>query len=111
VIIGWVFFYFEDMKSIKYMFGAMFGVTDKALYMPTDTTTLTNNVFLLVVCVIAVTPLLKNIGDKLQTKLNQSPNGVIVNGVLTFAFQAAVLLLCAACLVGSTYNPFLYFRF
>lgn len=111
VIIGWVFFYFEDMKSIKYMFGAMFGVTDKALYMPTDTTTITNNVFLLVVCVIAVTPLLKNIGDKLQTKLNQSPNGVIVNGVLTFAFQAAVLLLCAACLVGSTYNPFLYFRF
>lgn len=111
VIIGWVFFYFEDMKSIGAMLGAMFGVTDSALSAPADVTTLTNNVFLLVICAVAVTPLFRNIADKARTKLNRSPDGVIVNGVVTFVFQAVVLVLCAACLVGSTYNPFLYFRF
>ncbi len=111
VIIGWVFFYFEDLTSIKDMLGAMFGVTDKSLYAPTDLTTLTNNLFLLVICVIAVTPLLKTIGDKTRSRLDKSANGIIVNGIVTFVFQGAVLLLCAACLVGSTYNPFLYFRF
>ena len=111
VIIGWVFFYFEDLTSIKDMLGTMFGVGDYALYTAGDLTTLTNNVFLLAVCVIAVTPLLKNIADKAKSKLLATPNGVIVNGIGTLAFQAAVLLLCSACLVGSTYNPFLYFRF
>ncbi len=111
VIIGWVFFYFEDMSSIGKMFGAMFGITDFALYSPADVTTLTNNIFLLGVCVIAVTPFMRNISVNMQKKLSKTANGVIVNGVMTFVFQAAVLILCAACLVGSTYNPFLYFRF
>lgn len=111
VIIGWVFFYFEDLRSIKDMFGAMFGVTDSVLYGAGDITILTNNMFLLIVCVIAVTPLLKNIADKTTSKLSETPGGVIVNGIFTMVFQAAVLLLCSACLVGSTYNPFLYFRF
>ncbi len=111
VIIGWVFFYFEDLTSIKDMLGTMFGVSDYALYTAGDVTTLTNNVFLLAVCIIAVTPLLKNIADKTKSKLLATPNGVIANGIGTLVFQAAVLLLCSACLVGSTYNPFLYFRF
>ncbi len=111
VIIGWVFFYFEDMSSMGKMFGTMFGINDFALYSPADITTLTNNIFLLGICVIAVTPFMKNISSGVYRRLEKTPNGVIVNGVMTFAFQAAVLVLCAACLVGSTYNPFLYFRF
>ena len=111
VIIGWVFFYFEDLGSIKAMFGAMFGATSSALYGAGDVITLTNNVFLLAACVIAVTPLLKTIADKASSRLSATPGGVIAKGVFTLVFQAAVLLLCGACLVGSTYNPFLYFRF
>ena len=106
-----MFFYFEDLTSIRDMLGTMFGISDYALYTAGDLTTLTNNVFLLAVCVIAVTPLLKNIADKTKSKLLATPNGVIVNGIGTLVFQTAVLLLCSACLVGSTYNPFLYFRF
>ena len=111
VIIGWVFFYFADISSIGKMLGTMFGVTDFALYGAGDVTTLTNNLFLLVFCVIAVTPLFKIISDKTVSALDRTPGGVIAKGVGTLIFQAGVLLLCSACLVGSTYNPFLYFRF
>ncbi len=111
VIIGWVFFYFEDIPSIGKMFGAMFGITSSASYTASDITTLTNNVFLLAICAIAVTPVLRIIANKLSSKLSNTPGGVIVNGVTTLIFQAAVLVICLACLVGSTYNPFLYFRF
>lgn len=111
VIIGWVFFYFEDLSSILQMLRTMFGATSAASYSPTDITTLTNNVFLLVVCLIASTPILKNITNKVTSKLDESPNGVIVKGVLTLAFQTVVFVVCLSCIVGSTYNPFLYFRF
>ncbi len=111
VIIGWVFFYFEDIPSIGRMLGAMFGVTSVSGTTAQDITTLTNNVFLLVLCAIAVTPLCSICANKFTTVLKKSPNGVILNGVVTLVFQAVVLVGCMACLVGSTYNPFLYFRF
>ena len=111
VIIGWVFFYFEDIASIGKMFGAMFGITSSASYSPSDITTLTNNVFLLVICAIAVAPVMRIIANKFSSKLTKTPGGVIVNGVATLVFQITVLVICLACLVGSTYNPFLYFRF
>ncbi len=111
VIIGWVFFYFEDLSSIGSVLGTMFGIKSFSLYSHQDMTVLTNNVFLLLVCAVAVTPLMKNIGNKLSSGLDKTPGGVIVKGTGTLVFQAAVLLLCSACLVGSTYNPFLYFRF
>ena len=111
VIIGWVFFYFEDIPSIGKMLGAMFGITSVSGYAATDVTTLTNNVFLLAVCAVAVTPLCSFIAGKFTSKIKNSPNGAILNGVFTFAFQVVVLIGCMACLVGSTYNPFLYFRF
>ncbi len=111
VIIGWVFFYFEDIPSIGKMLGAMFGITASAGKTVADVTVLTNNVFLILICIVAVTPLLRNIGVKLQNKLEKSPNGVIASGIFTTVFQFALLAVCAACLVGSTYNPFLYFRF
>lgn len=111
VIVGWVFFYFEDFSSIGTMLGKMFGASAVTVYNASDVTVLTNNVFLIVICAFAVTPLFANVAAKLKSKLLLSPNGVIANGVLTLVFQAAVLLVSAACLVGSTYNPFLYFRF
>lgn len=111
VIIGWVFFYFEDMSSIGKTLGAMFSIGDVKKFAQADITTLTNNVFLIVICVLASTPLVTIIVKKLSSVLQKSTDGTIAVSVLTFAFQAFMLFVCIACLVGSTYNPFLYFRF
>ena len=111
VIIGWVFFYFEDMSSIGKTLGAMFSIGDVKKFAQADITTLTNNVFLIVICVLASTPLVTIIVKKLSSVLKKSIDGTIAVSVLTFAFHAFILFVCIACLVGSTYNPFLYFRF
>ncbi len=111
VIIGWVFFYFEDLSKILEQLKTMFHIGDVTGYSQTDITTLVNNVFLLIICAVAVTPLVSFAAKKANTKLQNSPNGTIISGVTTFVFQVAVLIICASCLVGSTYNPFLYFRF
>lgn len=111
VIIGWVFFYFEDMSSIFVTLKTMFGISAVQSYSPTDITTLTNNVFLFVVCAFASTPVFKIITNRFMSRLDKSPNGVIVKGTLTLAFQVVVFAICLSCIVGSTYNPFLYFRF
>ncbi len=111
VIIGWVFFYFEDLDKIFQVLKTMFHIGAVTGYSQTDITTLVNNAFLLVICLVAVTPLVSFCAKKVNISLQKSPNGTIVSGVVTFLFQAAVLIVCASCLVGSTYNPFLYFRF
>ncbi len=109
VIIGWVFFYFEDMKSIGIMLKSMFGFAPSASS-GTDVTLLTNNMFLLIISFVAVIPVAK-LAKSARTKLVKSANGIIFNGVITFLFQAFLIITSIACLVGSTYNPFLYFRF
>lgn len=110
VMIGWVFFYFTDLASVGKMLRIMFGFSGKAAFGLQGEYLLLSNLPFLLVAIVAATPvmamLLKNTRDRaLHMKLNP-------------AFTAAVLfrnllllLICTATLVGSSYNPFLYFRF
>jgi len=103
VLIGWTFFYFTDIgqcgTALKTMFSAAnTGVGDVIVSLKT-------NVFFLVIAVIASTPL----PAKLVKKLLPEDSVLAVSfGTL---FNTAAILLCAALLVNSSYNPFLYFRF
>jgi alginate O-acetyltransferase complex protein AlgI len=70
-----------------------------------------NNVFFLIIAVLAATPLLKILGRKLGEKAAVSPR---MNGAFMSAQTVAVLvliLLSTLALVGNSYNPFLYFQF
>ena len=105
VIIGWVFFEFENINLgfsfIKTMFG--FGtagfIDGNAIYY------LYTNGLLFIMLILASTPRLKNAFSRIQLKLKNSENIVIPIGYIILMF------LCTAYLVNETYNPFLYFRF
>ncbi len=108
VLIGWVFFYFEDLSAIKAFFAAAFGangfsdVTQKALIMNYIAVLLVGAVFSL-----PVFPSISAFGDRLSEKRG----GRVVVNVLCVAFSVGALWISTAALVGSSYNPFLYFRF
>ena len=104
VIMGWGLFYFTDMNSLWVFLKSAFGV-GSALYDLTAVSTFCTNLWLLIACIIASTPIPSIIYNHLCKKSD------------TFAAITQPLLviiglgICFILLVGQTYNPFLYFRF
>ena len=64
---------------------------------------LSNNFILLIILILASTPLLRNIFKSIK----KSKGGYTIAIIL----QYAVFILSIAYLLNASYNPFLYFRF
>ena len=107
VFFSFVIFYIEDFSALGAHIAAMFGgaglpaVNTESLYY------LRSYALILVAACIGATPLLRNLGRKLQSSQRLSK----LTLVLEPAFYAALLLIVTGYLVDSTFNPFLYFRF
>ena len=105
VTFSWVLFSFEDLSQgwafLKVMFGAGKGlISDGTLYQ------LFSYLPLLMICVVAATPLMKKLYEKMTARCEE--------GLLLTADTVRVLGLSAlsvAYLISGSYNPFLYFRF
>lgn len=105
VLLGWVLFAFEDFGKgfayLKTMFGGGAGlINNNVLYQ------ILSYLPLLVVCVVASTPLAKKIYEKLSYKAGE---GALLT--IDMVRIAGVMLLSIAYLISGSYNPFLYFRF
>ncbi|MBR5712199.1 MAG: MBOAT family protein [Lachnospiraceae bacterium] len=102
VLIGYVWFSFDNLAAGAAYLGAMFGhcsgmVNDRTLYL------FLTNLPLLIVCTVASTPVV----PKLRGLVHREP-------LLTAAqllSMTAMIVLSVAYLIGGSYNPFLYFRF
>ncbi len=109
VIAGWVFFYYDDISKVGGLFKAIIGLNGFA--QAGDTTILLNRILLLIAAAVACTPLMANLTKNSISKIRRLKHGKELAQSVTIIFQIAVLFICVATLVGSTYNPFLYFRF
>lgn len=107
LIIGWGLFAFENLSYLKDYFRVMFGLKEVALYDQVTLYYLMTNGVLLIILVIASTPLAK----QMYQKLKQSKRGELLDVVLSPIVCLLILILSTAYLVDSSYNPFLYFRF
>ena len=112
VFFGWVLFRYTDTAALFATLKGMFGAGYK-FFSPDVGSTFINNIFFLIIAVIAVFPL----GKKLRTLLRQetwrSKKYVLFNAmnVIDAVTPAALMLLSVLALVGNSYNPFLYFQF
>lgn len=102
IILGWVIFYFEDLGQMGQFFGDLFNPAGGLIgadalaavwsYLP-----------LLAAAVIASTPLMYKIYDKIKYRSwCWIPDTTLC---------AISMLVCTAALVSQSYNPFIYFRF
>ena len=103
VVFGWALFYFTDFRKLKSFFVCAFGGGGSfSDYIAMST--LVSNIWLIALCALCSTPLLKIVFKKLA---GIKGVGAFVPA-LTVIFAMAV---CFALLVGQSYNAFLYFRF
>lgn len=105
VIISWVIFALDDMKSVTSYIGAMFGAGG-AFLDRTSLYLLGANAILLVILALASTDIPAKLGNSLIARIGDRPASVVQNVVF-----CAVMIVSTAYLVDATFNPFLYFRF
>jgi alginate O-acetyltransferase complex protein AlgI len=109
VLLGWVFFYFTDASSIFMMLRLMFGFSGQAFAGPTAVLLLRENILFFVIAAVASTPFVARTAHRLNPlQLRQRRPALLA---FSISLHVLMLFICTASLVGSTYNPFLYFRF
>ncbi len=104
VLFGWVLFNFSDLGEGGAWISHMFGVGTSGFANSTSLSLLIQSASLFVFLILGSTPLPKKIFYKLSQK----------NAFWRTAFSllsVALLGLCSANIVGSDFNPFLYFNF
>ena len=112
VMLGWVIFRFTDLRLGMALVKSMFGLNGNALTGITSQLQLQSNLYLLIGSMIGCTPLMKHL--KLSLEGFAYRHGALEkvwNLVFYSVIPAALLLACTACLVGDSYNPFIYFQF
>ncbi|MBQ0136095.1 MAG: MBOAT family protein [Oscillospiraceae bacterium] len=111
VVIGWVFFYFDDMTRLKSFFWIMFGINGNSFIDITDKSVFINHILFFIVAIVAVTPVAQLIKKYFLKLAEKNKTTALVCDVSLVASALFLLLIDTAAVVGSTYNPFLYFRF
>jgi alginate O-acetyltransferase complex protein AlgI len=113
VLVGWVFFYFEDLGKGTAYLQAMFGLHGGPLLDDQSLITMGNNAFLFVVAALLCTPLPRVIQDKFKGSAAAREWGWVgaLKIVAVPVFNFLLFLTSFILLVGQSYNPFLYFRF
>ena len=100
VVISFVIFNRETIGDIKIFLSSMFGLNNLPLINTETLYYIRSYLILLIIAIIASTPLLKVIGNKIKKLEFLEP--VIYIGII---------ILVTAYLVDTSFNPFLYFRF
>lgn len=108
MLFGWVFFYFEDLSAVKVFFKAAFGANGFSDI--TQRTIASNYIVLLLAGVVFSMPIVPLV-RRLAFRLCEKKSGKVLVYMLSVCICAAALWCSTAALVGSSYNPFLYFRF
>lgn len=108
VIIGWAFFYFEDLANLKNFFRAL--LFRNGFSTLTEKTVALNYIVVIIVGIIASLPI-ANIIRRFAFNVSENKSGKIFVNAAIILFVLFSLTVSTASLIGDSYNPFLYFRF
>ena len=115
VMIGWVIFRFTDIRLGMVLVKSLFGLNGNALTGFTSEIQLKSHSILLAVSIVASTPIMKVLRQKVEAWAQShgpvSPVCTAWNVVFYSILPVILLLLSTAGLVGDSYNPFIYFQF
>jgi alginate O-acetyltransferase complex protein AlgI len=108
-VIGWAFFFFEDLSKLWGFFSVLFGQSHHLWATLKCTALFNENIFWFLFALLLCFPVfhwIKTFFEKYkESKMQWVKNSAVI------VTSMALLFLSTAMLVGKTFNPFLYFRF
>lgn len=111
VLFGWILFKFTDLKEGLSVFKGMLMLNGNSFVSYESKTILLNNIFFIILCIAALTPVGKKLYQKIKQICGKIKLGLYLNAVFDISFPTILLILSTMALVGNSYNPFLYFQF
>ena len=111
VMFSWILFKFTDFHLMATAVKGLFGLNGNGFTGVDVTLAFRNNVFFLIFCAVASTPIGVSLRNMLKNLSLRGCGLFWLNGVVEIAIPVVLLLLSASALAGDSYNPFLYFRF
>ena len=112
VMVGWVLFRFTNLELAWVVIKGMFGANGNPLSSFHAEIQFKSHVFLLIGSIVVSTPLIRWMREKIEQYIYNHKNlAVIWETTLYSVLPVVLLLLSTACLVGDSYNPFIYFQF
>jgi alginate O-acetyltransferase complex protein AlgI len=108
-LLGWVFFYYEDLGHAAAFFGRLFGAGGWTS--PGFETTLLNNCFFIALALAACLPIVPALKAFCRRLEGRGPGAARLLFGARCLLMAALLFVSTVMLVGNSYNPFIYFRF
>ena len=108
VNIGWVAFRAKDMQEAIYIYKMMFGITkSESVFYSWEYFMGTKLVVMLVIAVLGATLLGSERVRDFLNKINENEKTLIIKEVAIFA----LLVIAVFCMVSSSYQPFIYFKY
>lgn len=111
VYFGWILFRFESLSEIGAVLKGMFGLNGNAAGSLLVGVQFKNELFFLIVALIAATPLVKNLGKAFRRLFMRRFTIPQLYYIVETCIPPALLALSLMSLVGDSYNPFIYFQF
>ena len=111
VCLGWVFFRFTDLREAGTVFQSLFGLGGHPFLDSNARLVFQNSLPLLLVCILGSTPIFAAVGESIQFNMQNGMIRPALYGIPTLLYNMTVLTLSILSLIGSTSNPFIYFRF
>ena len=110
--LGWVIFRFSSVALGWTLVRSLFGANGNPLTSFAVNIQLESNLYLLAAALLAATPLARWLRDRMEAFARKSNAlGVVWNAAFYSLLPVVLLVLSTACLVGDSYNPFIYFQF
>lgn len=112
VCLGWVIFRFSDLSLGLTLVRSLFGCNGNPLTSFSAQIELESNLYLLAAAIVTCTPLAQWLRRRLECWAHgHGALGRVWDVGFYGILPVILLLLSTACLVGNSYNPFIYFQF
>ena len=111
VFFGWVLFRFENTEIMFTVLRGMFCLNSNPIATHEIFVYLKDNFIFIIIAIVACTPVVKTAKGLIDYYSKRSQAVNVIYSVYRAVIPAVLVIISAICLVGDSYNPFLYFRF